>query len=256
MDSTEGKIFAAVIIAALVIGSIIGYFVYSLITYHRRMLLLQRRYATAEVTVLEKDRERIATDIHDEIAPMLVAVKMRVNSFDLDNESDCHQLEKTNTIIDEISKKLRAVSYDLMPSSLKMKGITTALDEFIGHLSGKNSLQIRFVPPGRPLHLSDQQTIHLYRITQELVHNAVKHANATELIIILKAENERVFLAIEDNGRGFDYEHEINQSTGLGLKSLLNRISLLHGKHTFDSQPGKGTSVLIEIPYHNDTALR
>jgi two-component system NarL family sensor kinase len=255
MDAREHTIFIAVLIAVMVTGGIIAYFIYSLLRYHRRMLHLQNEYALAQVTALEKDRERTATDIHDDLAPMLVAVRLRVNSFELREEGDQHALERTNEIIDEMARRMREVSFDLMPGSLKLKGLFSAVQSFINQVNEKNGLQIRCTLPAVLPHLSDHQSIHIYRIVQEVIHNTIKHAGATELDIRFKKEKNHLLLVSKDNGRGFHFEQHLHAGSGLGLRSILNRINLLDGSYRVDSRPGAGTLFEFKIPLEYEPAL-
>jgi signal transduction histidine kinase len=216
------------------------------------VLRLQRQYAQAEITAIEQDRARIAADIHDDLAPTLVAVKMKISSFDLEDPEDQYQLESTNQAIDDLAKRLRSISFNLMPSTLKAKGLETAIREFVSFMSREDQLQVRFWTAEEPLFLPEEATIHTYRMVQEIVQNTVKHAQATELYISLKREQRYLMLQTKDNGQGFDYERMIQKEGGLGLRSLLNRANLLRAEFQVDSEEGKGTAYTIQIPLTDD----
>jgi two-component system, NarL family, sensor kinase len=248
MDAKENEIYSAVLLAALVVGSIIAYFIFSMIRQNKKVLNLERTNAQAQISTLEKDRARIAADLHDDLAPMLVAVKMRINSFELTDVSDQKQLDSTNKIIDDLAKRMRAISFDLMPVSLQEKGLIMALQEFVNHISQHSDLNIRLKLYEQTIALSEQRTIHVYRMIQEIIHNTIKHAHASELVIAVKRQNEYLVVESQDNGVGFDHEQKLKESKGLGLKSLLNRVHLLRAEFTVDSQPGKGTAIRIQIP--------
>lgn len=252
MDAQESKIYIAIIVAVVVLSMIALSFFYAMLKQHKKVLRLERENARAQVELLEKDRARIAEDLHDDLAPMLAAVRMKVNSFDLDNDIDRERLLTTNSTIDDIAKRMRAISFDLMPSSLQSKGLEKAVAEFINYLGPGNPLNIRFIGPSGGMRLDDKTTIHLYRIIQEIIHNTMKHAKANELIIAMKRENSYLVLASEDNGIGFDHQGKFKEAKGLGLKSLQNRINLLRGKMEIDSLPGKGTKISVQIPLRNE----
>jgi signal transduction histidine kinase len=255
MHAQETKIYTAIIIAVFVIGTVVYYFFYAMLKQHRKMLSLQKQYATAQVTVLEKDRSRIAADLHDELAPMLVAVKMKINSFDLENETDKKYLLSANHTIDEIARRMRGISFDLMPSALREKGLQTAVHEFVNTISSKNDLIIHFAPETAAVELSEAATIHLYRVVQEIIHNTLKHARASQLSIVLKKQKNYLVIASRDNGTGFDHQQKLKQATGLGLPSLMNRIHLLNGEFLIDSKEGVGTAITIQIPLDNEQTL-
>lgn len=257
MDAQESQIYHAIILAVIVVGSVVFYFFYSIFKHHKKVLTLERDSAGAQVNALEKDRSRIAADLHDDLAPMLVAVKMRVNSFDLENKGDQQQLEKVNQIIDDMARRMRAISFDLMPVTLQEKGLLTAIREFVSSINNRDGdqLKIRLSLTEATLPLGSQKIIHAYRIIQEIVHNTIKHAGATELTIAIKRYKDQLIIETKDNGKGFDYHQKLAESKGLGLKSLINRVHLLRGRLNMDSKPGEGTFIIIQIPTDNEYTI-
>lgn len=251
MDAQESKIYLAIIIAVAVVFVIALSFLYAVLKHHKKVLQLERENAKAQVELMEKDRARIAEDLHDDLAPMLAAVRMKINSFNLLNDLDIERLATTNVTIDDIAKRMRSISFDLMPASLKDKGLEKAVLEFINYIGSANSLKIRLIPMREPLKLEEAKVVHLYRIIQEIIHNTVKHARASELIIVLKKENNSLVLLSEDNGEGFDNKAGSQQKTGLGLKSMQNRVNLMKGTLDVKSIPGK-TNFMIQIPLGNE----
>ena len=247
MDAQENKIFIAILIAVVLIGSIIIFFITSSLKQQKKVLKLERENAKAEITVLEKDRERISNDIHDDLSPMLVSIKMTINSFELSSAADQLQLDKTNDTLNEMAKRMRAISFDLMPSSLKNKGLETAIRDFVNSVTNTD-LNIKLWFSNEQLQIDDYKIIHIYRIIKEIIHNTLKHARATELVLALKKETNELHIASQDNGIGFHYNSKLSESTGLGLRSLQNRVSLINGTIRIESEKGKGTSYLIQIP--------
>lgn len=256
MDAQESAVYISIIVATAVVSGVVIYFFYSVLKQHKKVLSLERENSRAQVEMLEKDRSRIAADLHDDLAPMLVAVKTRVNSFDLVNENDHEHLTKTNQIIDDIAKRMRSISFDLMPSTLQEKGLKTAVREFVYFIGSGYELKIRLSMDEEKFELSEQKTIHAYRIIQEIIHNTLKHAQATELSITMKKEKDCLVLMTKDNGVGFDYLPKLKEGKGLGLKSLQNRIHLLQAEWEIDSIPGKGTAITIRIPTTDEYPVR
>lgn len=248
MDAQESAIYVSIIIAVFVLAAVVSYFFYFVIKHHKKVLRLERESSKAQVEMLEKDRSRIATDLHDELAPMLAAVRMRINSFDLNSAGERELLERTNETIDDLAKRLRSISFDLMPSSLQGKGLPAAIQDYINYIDGNSALKIRLVVTENWSELDEQQTIHAYRIVQEIVHNTLKHARATRLTIGMQSKKNYLVLSSEDNGVGFNYQEQLKGAKGLGLKSLLNRAQLLQASLTVDSIVGKGTAITIRIP--------
>lgn len=247
MDAQEYSIYSAVLITAIVLSVIILYFVLSIVRQQRRNLELHRRNILAEITTLEKERARVAHDLHDELAPVLAAVKLQINSFVLPDGEDHEERERTNEHIDVLFQRIREISFDLLPNTLLRKGLVGAASEFVSYIGKHTSMQVHFDPQPIPT-LSEQKTINLYRILQEVVHNTMKHAGASALHISISAEKNRIILSTKDNGAGFDYEALMEADKGIGLRSMRSRVEIMNGEMFVESRKGKGTSYLFQIP--------
>ena len=188
----------------------------------------------------------MAADLHDEVGPVLSAIKLRLSSLELHDPEDEAELAKTNAQIDTLLKRMREISFDLMPNSLIRKGLASAMGEFIEYCSRSSALKIDFHYENIPL--SQQQSINLYRIIQEIIHNTIRHAKATVLNIDLKKGREKIILSATDNGEGFNYETRSKEASGLGLRNLLSRTEIIGGQMFVESKKGSGTSFTFEIP--------
>jgi two-component system, NarL family, sensor kinase len=246
MDEKEARFYTAILIVCAVVGVIITYFIVSIIRQQRRTVRLYKQSLLTEITTLEKERSRMASDLHDEVGPLLSAIKLRIGSLDIHGEEDEEEVRKTETQIDTLIKRMREISFDLMPTSLTRKGLAAALNEFIEYCSKSNVLKISFKYVD--IQLTQAQSINLYRIVQEIIHNTIKHAEALELLIELKKEKNKIVLATKDNGKGFDYDEKSGEAKGLGLQNLLRRTEIIGGKMFFESKKGKGTTYIFEIP--------
>lgn len=247
MDAQETRIYTAIIITSIVLGTVIAYFIISILRQQKKNMELHKQNILAEITQIEKERARIAADLHDDLGPLLSAVKMKINSFELNQKDDQVEIGKTNEHIDDILKRVREISFDLMPNSLLRKGLYMAIKEFIGYLN--NSSGIHFIFSSKTdIKLSEQRSINIYRIIQEIVHNAIKHSRATELKIKLETIKNKLVLSIADDGIGFDYNKESKNTIGFGLRSLLSRTQIMGGQMFLESQKGKGTTYTFEIP--------
>jgi len=246
MDAQETKIFLLALILIVVIGTIIVYFFVSLVRQQRKILELKKLNLIAELNSIEKERARIAADLHDELSPVLSAIKLKVDSFELIDERDKVQQRKTNEHLGELIKRMREISFDLMPVTLQRKGLKMALQELVSYWSNRNKLKIELKAEDIPL--SETYSIHMYRIVQEILHNTIKHADATLLQIELKKVHGMLFLLSKDNGQGFDYSQKLLEGTGFGLRNLLSRTDVLSGEIFVESQKNKGTIYTIEVP--------
>jgi two-component system, NarL family, sensor kinase len=245
MDAKEITIYQSILIASVIIGVIIAYFITSMIRQQRRQLRLQRENIINEINTLEKERARIAGDLHDELGPRLAAIKMKIGSFELTDEQDIIQAKKTTDNIDEVLKRMREISFDLMPTSLLRKGFVPALKEFISYLGNDN---IKFTAELEDIAaLPDNKAINMYRIVQEVAHNSIKHSKATEFIVKLKNENKKIVLTLSYNGVGFDTK-KVSEAIGFGLRGMSSRCEMIGGQMFLESEKNKGTSYQFEIP--------
>ncbi|GAB4093292.1 sensor histidine kinase [Flaviaesturariibacter terrae] len=249
MDPQETRLYYAILIACGVVGLIIVFFIISIIRQQRRNLVLHRQNMLAEITTLEKERARMARDLHDELAPVLAAVKMRINSFALTDADDVAELDRTSEHIDNLMKRIREITFDLMPSSLERNGFASAAREFLDYVRRSGGLDIRFECTTSAT-LDDARAVNLYRILQEVVQNTIKHAGARRLVVSLQQEKKELVLATTDDGQGFDHEALLgpSRSGGIGLRSLRSRVEIMNGAFFCESRKGKGTSYIFRIP--------
>jgi len=248
MHAQETNFYIAILITAVVLGIIIVFFVVFIVRQQRENLRLYKNYIIAEMTVQEKERARIASDLHDDLGPMLSGVKMRISSFELIDKEDGEQRKKTNALIDEILKRLREISFDLMPGVLITKGFVTSLKEFVSFINNNTELKIELVIVEVERMLPEHLSIQLYRIMQEVIRNTLKHAGASRLLVELKIEKNALILSFLDNGIGFNYERESQKYEGLGLRNLLMRTDIIGGVLFIESKLNVGTSYTFEIP--------
>jgi signal transduction histidine kinase len=248
MDAREARIYIAVIITVVVLGIIIFYFAISIIRQHRRNSELQKENTLAEITAMEKERARIAGDLHDDLGPILSVIKFEIDSIPNISRDKRMQLQKTSVQLDDLIERIREISYNLMPTALQRKGLVTALEEFI---TKANSicppLNIRLNTTGK-LSIEEEKSIHIFRMLQEIIHNCIRHSSASELLIGLDQNDSKIMILCHDNGIGFDADKIIKDGTGIGLRSLKNRTDMLGGRLKLESKKGKGTSFFFEIP--------
>ena len=246
MDTKEIRIYIYVIALVLFLGAVMAYFFISMIRQHRINLDLKKQNITAELTSIEKERARIAADLHDELSPLVSAIKLKVSSFELHQPEDQEQQQKTDEHLNDVVRRLREISFNLMPVTLQRKGLVAAIKELASYVSKTNGLQIEVM--AEDIYPDESRSIHLYRIVQEIVHNTLKHAGATLLQFSLKSENNKLILMSKDNGRGFSYEEKLQEGGGYGLRNLLSRTDILNGELFVETKPGAGTLYTIEIP--------
>jgi signal transduction histidine kinase len=202
----------------------------------------------AEITTLENERARIANDLHDELGLVLSTIKVKLSSIEIDDADDRKELQESSDYLDDMIKRMREISNDLMPTTLLRKGLEPAVEEVVKKISVSKDLKINFHSSDIPM-LPNEIAINFYRIILEIIHNTVKHAKAANLIIELKKENDFIFLNTQDDGIGFNYTSAMKGNPGLGLRNLLSRTDVMNGSLFIESKVNIGTKYSIQIPY-------
>jgi signal transduction histidine kinase len=241
------NIYTLIILISALLAAVLIFFIISIIRYHRKFVKFQKERIHAEITIQENERKRIATDLHDSLGPLLSSIKLQINSLDSTSSNDQQIINKAGRHLDEIITNLREISHNLLPNTLQRKGLTEAIKEFSGNNSKRNGTKIDFYQLA-PVTIPPEKEIHVFRMMQEIIHNALKHSHAKNLQIGMGKENNEIIILSKDDGVGFDPERIRKTSTGLGLKSIESRIEILNGTFILKSSPGGGTSYFIKIP--------
>jgi two-component system, NarL family, sensor kinase len=197
----------------------------------------------------ERERKRIAADLHDGVGQTIMALKMNLlginDHIEFKSDKAKQIFEKAVDLASETAKEVRTISHQMMPNALIKSGLASAIREFISNLDSQNlKINLEVNNLNTPLEPTVEKV--LYRVIQEAVNNVIKHAKASELNInINKTENE-ILTTIKDNGRGFDTQNADYE--GIGLKNIKDRIAFLKGSILISSEIGKGTQTSIKIP--------
>lgn len=212
----------------------------------------QQLNAKAVIAAEEKERQRIARDLHDGLGQRLSATKLNVSGLQSLIQPDQTQQEilfkNALTLLDESVKDVRGISHNLLSHGLLKAGLASALKEFVEQIKTPDGFKINLEIIGLEQRLDFGIENVLYRVLQEIVNNIIKHAQASIINIQLIKHQNELSLMVEDNGVGFVLDNILASGKGIGLKNIESRISLINGKVFFDSFPSKGTTVNIEIP--------
>ncbi len=199
---------------------------------------------------IERERERIARDIHDGLGVMLASVKMKLNLFQENNIDENESREKISTIISELDnshKELRSIARNLMPKALYKVGLVPAVEELIYRIKMlDDEFDMQFYNNMDFSNASRLSQLYLFRIIQELLTNLVTHSQAKSASLQFVKHEDVFRLTMEDDGIGFDLNKK--HKDGNGLNNIKYRVDALNGQVFFDSSPGKGTLISLEIP--------
>jgi PAS domain S-box-containing protein len=202
----------------------------------------------------ENERRRFASDLHDDLGPTLSAIKLQLSLLDSEkNFADKDTLLKScDELLSESIGKMRTLSNNLMPSLLDLYGLESTLQSFIDRINKTGKIDINFHNNLEDYRFDKQTELHLYRIISELVNNTIKHSGASQIFLDITRTETEVRLLYSDNGRGYSAEQHYNESMGIGLQSIRQRVSLLKGTIDFKSIEGE-TVVLIRKPLQSQT---
>lgn len=197
----------------------------------------------------EKERKRVAQELHDGLGQLISALYMRLEV--MNNEpGEKIELDTPLKLLKEAISEYRAISHNLLPPILEDSGLADVLATLCSRVSTGNKCTAEFIVHNYKGKCDQDKIIvrELYRISQELVNNAIKHAECSLIQVELKEEKRYMEIVVKDNGKGFKLEELKKKSKGIGLKNLQTRVELLGGSIQFDSTEDKGTTVILTIP--------
>lgn len=194
----------------------------------------------------EKERQRIANDLHDDLGGLMATVKLHFNA--LKDKGSPELFDKTNNLIEEAYQKVRSVAHAKNSGVIAKQGLLKAIQNMAEKISASNKIQIDVLDHGLDNRLENSLELTLFRVIQELITNVIKHAEATEATIHLTNHEDSINIMVEDNGVGFVTKHISKKSSGMGISSIDKRVEHLDGKLTIESEKNKGTTIIIDIP--------
>jgi len=234
----------------LVIFSVVFYQIYR-IKQERKManalIEEQKKGLKAVILATENERQRIAKDLHDGIGQTLSGIKLGLSKFTTEvPKENRSEFENIVNIVDEACIEVRAISHEMMPKALKEKGLFSAIEDMLNKSLGLSEVKYTFEQIGiDTLRFDESLEIGLYRITQELVNNIIKHSGATKVDVQLSKTKKHLVLLVEDNGKGFKFDEK---REGIGLVNMKTRANTFNGELNYETELDKGTIVTIRIP--------
>jgi PAS domain S-box-containing protein len=220
---------------------------------NRQLKTLSRRL----FEVQEEERRHLARELHDEIGQALTAAKINLQSVTGDNGSATFErLQETTAILDQLLGQIRQISLYLRPSMLDDLGLVPALRSLMDQQGRRASVEMRLSVDNLPESFDAKIQTICFRIAQEAITNALRHARAGRIDVNLRREGANLRLVIHDDGIGFDAESAHAQTAGLGLIGIKERAALVGGRAEIISAPNKGTTIEVSVPFTFRTESR
>ncbi|WP_461789233.1 sensor histidine kinase [Pedobacter sp.] len=262
MLKEQTNLYTSIILISLIFFIIVIGIIVLVITYYRKKRthleekkLLNQKFESellkTQIEVQEQTMQLIASNLHDNIGQLLSLTNLTLGSVNVREEEKAEK--KIDTSIELVNKsisELRALAKLLHGEQLLELGIAAAIEQEVSWLSKAEIYQVQFENEmkGTSL-LSPQKDLVILRLFQEIVNNIVKHALATKIEIKLHQQEDWIFLSVDENGIGFDYDEARKKNNGLGLYSIEKRVKMIGGSFDLQSSINKGTKIIIQIPY-------
>ena len=224
--------------------------------YEEQMEVYQRllRDSSANLlTVLEKERIRFASLLHDSISHNLLLIKLGVQNVLKGENSVLEKSEGGNTLdlLDSTIAEVKEIARNIRPVNLEELGLVTVLTSMCKNVSRKSGIKLHLALPESKIRLNPDLEICLYRVAQEALNNIIKHSKANEFILNFLIDDESIAMIISDDGIGFKPTLLMNRkyvSDGMGLMSMQERVERLNGAFHIDSSHNNGTVISVEFP--------
>jgi PAS domain S-box-containing protein len=195
----------------------------------------------------EKERTRIARELHDDICQRLALLSVELGQASRSSNGASGRLDEIRKHCTDIASDVQALSHRLHSSKLDFLGIAAALKGFCDEFSRQHEVTVAFTDRDVPGNVPQDTAQCLFRVTQEALHNAVKYSKTRNFAVELTGSPNEVRLEVKDWGAGFDVE-AARRNHGLGLVSMPERVHLVHGRFSIESIPGEGTKIVAVVP--------
>ncbi|AXY73563.1 hypothetical protein D3H65_06025 [Paraflavitalea soli] len=217
----------------------------------QQLITLQREHEISSIQAMmdgeERERVRIASNLHDGAGSLLSAVKLYLSALGNQHQqlSASTTYQETLGLVNDAASEIRETSHNLMPRVIRQQGLREAVRTYCDKLNKNDQIAVEFNAYGVPRRLDEAMELMVYRTIQELIGNVLKHAEATHVLVQLSFDKDLFSVTVEDNGKGFDKRNREHKA-GIGIYGIQSRVEAFHGTMDIDSSP-TGTSVYLEF---------
>lgn len=211
----------------------------------------QQELLNASIQSEEEERMRIASELHDDVAPTLASIRLYLSAA-ASRPDDNSLILQSKALLDESLKKIRNIAHKLQPSTLYYLGLQVSLQALADMINNSESVQASYIANSEIPRLEEQVELSVYRIVQELINNIIKHAHAQSLTINSAIAGKALQLSITHNGIGITqqlYEELIYKKGAIGLKNILTRLKSIHAEILFEQVDAGLFIIKIRVPF-------
>lgn len=216
----------------------------------KQVNLHQQELLKTKLEIQEQTFHNISGEIHDNIGQTLSFIKLNINTIDINSPDTAKEkLFELQTSLTKVIQDLRDLAKTLNADFIDKIGLVDAIDQQLQFLKRTGIYAVKLSITGEVSKYESQSELVIFRIVQELLNNIVKHAHATSIDIAMEYQTEKLGIIVKDNGRGFNSQKMGSSgSKSLGIQNMYNRIALIKGTISFESELEKGTIVTIQLP--------
>lgn len=217
----------------------------------QQMITLQREHELSTIQAMmdgeERERVRIASNLHDGAGSILSAVKLYMGALGNQHQqlTASPAYQETLGLLNDAASEIRETSHNLMPRVIQQQGLREAVRDYCNKLNKNSQIAVEFNSFGVPQRMDEAMELMVYRTIQELIGNVLKHAEASNVLVQLSFDKDLFSVTVEDNGKGFD-KHNSEHQAGIGIYSVQSRVEAFQGTMDIDSS-ATGTSVYLEF---------
>jgi two-component system NarL family sensor kinase len=253
-------IFFGTLLGFLLVGFILAMFFFyqrKRQKQERELIRLKEEYEQevlrSQLEIQESTMKTIAQELHDNIGQSLSVIKLWMSMAPIDKSHEAFEgVQNSKEMLQKVIREMADLTKSLHTDRIADIGLSEAINFDLASIRRAGVLKIQFETAGDEFLFPDQKSIFIFRMYQEMINNIIKHSQATQVKIhILYTINNIFVLTVEDNGVGFDVTKKretSSGSSGLGLKSMQNRAKLIGADLSIKSEPGRGTTVSVEVP--------
>lgn len=263
MHPNHDEAIIFIIIATILILALVVFIISILFLYQKNQVIFlqsleslkldhEKNLLKTQLEIQEQTFQNISREIHDNIGLSLTLAKLNLNILEFEKIERSKELIISS--VDLISKSindLSDISKSLNSEAIGQQGLLNALQLEIERLKKLNRFQIDFLITGNPVYFDSQKELILFRIAQEALNNIIKHADAKNIFMEVGFHSREVSMLIKDNGKGFFYTKPgkcFQEKMKAGLSNMQMRSSLIDGSMEIESEPGKGTTIVVRAP--------